>query len=110
MSEALLLANLVMVGLMSLERVLKAFECNLHSVRSVAFSSLCCAAEIRREATPPNTAAGSPAGVTPNPSAAFAPPACEERFRRGPMTLQELIDGAGPIETRRFKNIGGSAD
>ena len=102
MSEALLLANLVMVGLMSLERVLKAFECNFHSVRSVAFSSLCCAAELQRQPTPPNSAAGSPTGITPTPSAAFAPPACEERFRRGPVTLQELIDSAGPIETRRF--------
>ena len=101
-SEALLLANLVMVGCLSLERVLKAFQFDMHSVRSVAFSSLCCAAELQRQPTPPNSAAGSPAGVTPNPSATFAPPACEERFRRGTVTLQELIDSAGPIETRRF--------
>ena len=101
-SEALLLANLVMVGCLSLERVLKAFECNLHAVRSVAFSSLCCAAELQRQPTPPNSAAGSPAGITPNPSAAYEAPACEERFRRGSVTLQELIDSAGPIETRRF--------
>ena len=102
MDESLLLANLVMVGCLSLERVLKAFQFDMHSVRSVAFSSLCCAAELQRQPTPPNTAAGSPVGITPTPSAAFAPPACEERFRRGSVTLQELIDGAGPIETRRF--------
>ena len=104
MDESLLLANLVMVGCLSLERVLKAFQCDLsmHSVRSVAFSSLCCAAELQRQPTPPNSAAGSPAGITPTPSAAYEAPACEERFRRGPITLQELIDNPGPIETRRF--------
>ena len=102
MSEALLLANLVMVGCLSLERVLKAFQCNMHSIRSIEFSSLCCAAELQRQPTPPNTAAGSPTVITPNPSAAYEAPACEERFRRGSVTLQELIDSAGPIETRRF--------
>ena len=102
MSEALLLANLVMVGCLSLERVLKAFQFDMHSVRSVAFSSLCCAAELQRQPTPPNSAVASPTEITPTPSATYAPPICEERFRRGPVTLQELIDGAGPIETRRF--------
>ena len=101
-SEALLLANLVMVGCLSLERVLKAFQFDMHSVRSIEFSSLCCAAELQRQPTPPNSAVASSTEISPSPSAAYEAPPREERFRRGPMTLQELIDNPGPIETRRF--------
>ena len=104
MNESLLLANLVMVGCMSCERLFKAFQCDLsmHAVRSITCSSLCCAGEIQRQPTPPNSTAASPTGpFTPNPSAAYAAPAFEDRFRRGSVTLQELINDAGPIETRR---------
>ena len=102
MDESLLLANLVMVGCLSLERVLKAFQFDMHSVRSVAFSSFCCAAELQRQPTPPNSAVASPTGISPTPSATYEAPPREERFRRGPITLQELISDPGPIETRRF--------
>ena len=98
MSEALLLANLVMVACMSLERIFKAFQCNMHSIRSVEFSTLCCAGEIQRQPTPPQSNAASPTGpMTPNPSAAYAPPNFEDRFRRhsGSVNLQDLISGGG---------------
>ena len=105
MSEALLLANLVMVACMSLERIFKAFQCNLHSIRSVACSSLCCSGELLRQPTPPQSTTASPTGpMTPNPSSVYAPPTFEDRFRRhsGSITLQDLISDPGPLDTRRF--------
>ena len=102
MDESILLANLVMLGCLSLERIFKAFQCDMHSIRSIEFSSLCCAAELQRQPTPPNSAVASPTGISPTPSATYEAPPREERFRRGPITLQDLIDNPGPIETRRF--------
>ena len=41
-----------MVGCLSIERILKAFNCNLHHVHKIACQSLCCSGEMERDSTP----------------------------------------------------------
>ena len=53
--EAALLANLVLTALISLERVMKALQIDLHSVKRIACSSLCCAGELTRQCSQPTT-------------------------------------------------------
>ena len=55
-TSTLLLANLTLVGCMSLERLFKAFNVDLHAVKKVACSSWCCSAELlRNSASSANT-------------------------------------------------------
>lgn len=75
-TTVLLIANLAVVSCMSLERIFKAFSCNLHSISSIACSALCCSGEIVRTPTPPHSFAGSPT-KTPTTSGAY-----EETKRR----------------------------
>ena len=62
-TSTLLLANLSLVGCMSLERLFKAFNVDLHAVKKIGCSSWCCSAEIlRNSASSANTPVRSGVG------------------------------------------------
>ena len=80
-TSTLLLANLTLVGCMSLERLFKAFNVDLHAVKKVACSFFCCSADLLRNSsstgnTPARSLANTPArslANTPSRSSATTP-------------------------------------